>query len=152
MAEILAEFEGIGSDGVLRVLNRCETLILETINYDMRVPEDINEEFEKQPARLVNWLLAFLVYEPRVESKRGTSTLYSRPRPRGGSSPRNIHVAAAAPPRLVSAACPRRGRGRDLRTRRSPFPPQKIIEDLGRSPQVLRRLAQSAGRGIGAPP
>ena len=40
---------------------------------------------------------------------RGVST--SRPRRRRDASPRNSHVVAAASPRFISAACPRRSRG-----------------------------------------
>ena len=62
LAEMLAKYEDIDSDSVLQMLNHLESLILETIDYNMAVPDDLKVEFEKQPAKVVHWLLAFLVY------------------------------------------------------------------------------------------
>ena len=62
LAEMLAKYEDIDSDSVLMMLNHLESLILESIDYNMHVPGDLVSEFEGRPAKVVHWLMAVLVF------------------------------------------------------------------------------------------
>ena len=78
LAEMLAKYEDIDSDSVLQMLNHLESLILETIDYNMSVPDDLKVEFEKQPAKVVHWLLACRLAEACTELRHDSSP--TRPR------------------------------------------------------------------------
>ena len=74
----------------------------------------------------------------------------SRPRRRRDSSPRNIHVAAAVAPRLVSTECPRCGRGgAAIRLNGMPtLRPRRCRDSSPRNIHVAAAVAPRLSRGI----
>ncbi|KAH8069718.1 cyclic nucleotide-gated ion channel [Aureococcus anophagefferens] len=61
-AAILADVEGLEEDVVLAALAQLELIVLETVAYDLSVPDDLATEERRHPAFVVSWLLAMLVH------------------------------------------------------------------------------------------